>query len=260
MEGRFDASIFRPVYQRNNKRGGLKNLRCFPSCSEEHRVRGFCGRSVVVTFRSSAAAAVSSSSSSPSDSPPSPEKLRCFVEFEEDFVDPYKYPNIVDLEFLQSKLRTKVNPTNPSIEGTLRLGMSANTIVFEFNQERRGWHYGWVSNKHVCETKHRLVCRLYEEIAPNTFKLLSSCMSPEFVLFCRRRRRYQIEPTAKVISSSSTKRRKSKGVQDAELATTVMRIETARDESDATLALLSLVSSTGSSSASSSASSSPCVH
>ena len=40
--------IFSTRYQRNNKRGGIKNMRCFPTCGDLHRERGFCGRSVGV--------------------------------------------------------------------------------------------------------------------------------------------------------------------------------------------------------------------
>ncbi len=36
------------MYQRNNKRTGLKNVRCFPHCSEPHIEKGFCGRPVVL--------------------------------------------------------------------------------------------------------------------------------------------------------------------------------------------------------------------
>ena len=51
--GRFQDEMFRPRYQRNNKRGGLKNLRCFPTCAEVHKERGFCGRPVVVEIKHS---------------------------------------------------------------------------------------------------------------------------------------------------------------------------------------------------------------
>ena len=41
---------FASRYQRNNKRSGIKNLRCFPRCSYPHRSQGFCGQPVVVRF------------------------------------------------------------------------------------------------------------------------------------------------------------------------------------------------------------------
>ena len=46
-----DASSFQPCdpgYQRNNKRSGQKNLRCFPSCNPKgHNSHQYCGRPVI---------------------------------------------------------------------------------------------------------------------------------------------------------------------------------------------------------------------
>lgn len=236
LEGRFDASIFRGLYQRNNKRGGLKNLRCFPSCSTEHRVRGFCGRSVVVTFRRSENAMGSWDP---------PNQYRAFVEFEEEPFEDRRPPRI-PVEEMETLLRTKAKPTNPVIEGK-HCFTKDNITVYEFNQERRGWHYSWGSNKHKCDTRHRLLCRLYE-VQGNMLVLRARCASPDFVLFCRRRRRFTLEPSATAIapmSSSLTpkdansKRQRrtpnqSKFVQEIELLTTVHRIESMRDKEAST--------------------------
>ena len=35
---------FKESYQRNNKRGGHKNMRCFPHCGDNHTNNSFCGR------------------------------------------------------------------------------------------------------------------------------------------------------------------------------------------------------------------------
>merc|ERR1712166_802529 len=44
-----------PSYVRNNKRGGLKNLRCFPRCLDKgHNRNGFCGRPLNVELQISA--------------------------------------------------------------------------------------------------------------------------------------------------------------------------------------------------------------
>ena len=38
---------FKPSYLRNNRRGGQKNIRCFPTCSADgHKSAGFCGQAV----------------------------------------------------------------------------------------------------------------------------------------------------------------------------------------------------------------------
>jgi len=43
----FTACHFSQHYQRNNRGGGLKNIKCFPSCrTEGHRESSFCGNAV----------------------------------------------------------------------------------------------------------------------------------------------------------------------------------------------------------------------
>ena len=47
-------SLCRSHYLRNNKRGGLKNLRCFPECLPNgHHPRGFCGHTLSVECEAS---------------------------------------------------------------------------------------------------------------------------------------------------------------------------------------------------------------
>jgi hypothetical protein len=42
-------TLCKTAYVRNNKRGGLKNLRCFPHClSSSHNPLGFCGSSIYI--------------------------------------------------------------------------------------------------------------------------------------------------------------------------------------------------------------------
>ncbi len=38
---------FQLCYRRNNKAGGVKNVRCFPQCSPVHSPQGFCGQPVI---------------------------------------------------------------------------------------------------------------------------------------------------------------------------------------------------------------------
>lgn len=114
---------------------------------------------------------------------------------------------------LEGLERNKDKPTQPWVKGE-KLGRSLlyawrqtattrviilaldekstqESSVFEFNKERRGWHYGWASNKHTCNSEHCLQCYVLEETAePNVFILRAICQSPSFMLFCRRRRRF----------------------------------------------------------------------
>ena len=168
-----DVHKFQKVYQRNNKKGGLKNLRCFPSCSHVHRLKGFCGRPVMVSF--------------PLVLKPC-SLYHTFMEFvEED--QPASFPSTLHVDDARKLVRTKTEATLPWIEGKWK-----EHTTFEFNAELRGWHYSWESNKHKCDTKHHLVCALYEEKSRGELVLCATCASPSFVLFCRRRKRFVLEP------------------------------------------------------------------
>mmetsp|Transcript_14921 Transcript_14921/g.28989 ORF Transcript_14921/g.28989 Transcript_14921/m.28989 type:complete len:655 (-) Transcript_14921:150-2114(-) len=221
VSGEF-TSKFSKRYQRNNKRGGLKNLRCFPSCSETHKDRGFCGGSVLAQLQTSL----------------SPNILReavCFVRFArygdsaledgslDDGGDPSVSPRLTHMAqqavrrgdiLPQSKIfqlqRTKANRTKPWITGDLvqaprastQNGQTIQTATFEFNRMRWGWHYGWVSNKHACDSEHileALVFLPYPNPTPNAYAssmsqsepryiCVATFSSPSFVLFCRRRK------------------------------------------------------------------------
>ena len=47
------TSLCRGHYLRNNKRGGLKNMRCFPECLQAgHHSKGFCGHRVTAVCNS----------------------------------------------------------------------------------------------------------------------------------------------------------------------------------------------------------------
>lgn len=101
----------------------------------------------------------------------------------------------VPLKQLQDKIRTKSEPTNAWIQGVSQfVHLDKSKMWFEFNAELKGWHYSWESNKHKCDTKHQLVCMLYVREGEEMV-LVSTCASPEFILFCRRRKRFVLEPS-----------------------------------------------------------------
>mmetsp|Transcript_6703 Transcript_6703/g.10588 ORF Transcript_6703/g.10588 Transcript_6703/m.10588 type:complete len:239 (+) Transcript_6703:395-1111(+) len=181
----FLDTVFQENYQRNNKRGGLKNLRCFPSCGSFHRERGFCGRSVVIKV----------------DIPDSSEELHAFAEFLPQDAQPrFEQGSSFDKETIIALTRSTENPlaplmaADPVVDGQLKLRPN----VFEFNRRRKGWHYGWTGNKHSCNTKHSM--RLYIFSAtPDSFICQEVSSSPYFVVYCRRRRRFTKEPSAPVM-------------------------------------------------------------
>lgn len=194
-DGNFYNSQFCTRYQRNNKKYSLKNLRCFPSCSSVHKEKGFCG--TPVKFK------VNTNDSSSS--------IFCFAEFLS-FED--KIPSGCTTETCQplqikigsklslssaiSRCRTKKNPGNPWLIGTEE---TKDSLIFNFNKAKRGWHYGWQSNKHTCDTLHCFRVYIFSrqvnirtgESSSSSSNLICQNIfdSSKFMLFCRRRRRYK---------------------------------------------------------------------
>lgn len=205
LQARFLETNFATRYQRNNKKNSLKNLRCFPSCTTlEHREKGFCGRSVVIEVINL-----------------EPNKnYYSFAEFM-NFEDTVPRGSLsegceplfisvgdnITLNQALQRCRTKINPGLPWLPGIE--GIDGNRGLFEFNKDRRGWHYGWQSNKHTCDTLHCFRIYLFSQAkvcqqAPNqNYPSQNSLIcehildSSKFMLFCRRRRRfYTTTPSA----------------------------------------------------------------
>lgn len=193
-----DVAIFSPRFQRNNKKGGLKNLRCFPTCSAMHRERGFCGRMVVVGI-----------------APPSPgpgyQMFGEFVSFAPAVTGSAR-PTVqqqalhlaigekVNAKELMALVRDKANPTKPWMEADK---LDANR--FAFNRDKKGWHYGWASNKHTCNASHVLQAYLFEPVGGDVLQVRGIYQSPHFTLFCRRRRRFAMVPSAPIAPPNAKK-------------------------------------------------------
>ena len=208
LRGSFETKIFKGRYQRNNKRGGLKNLRCFPSCGFRHKESGFCGRSVEVEVDHPSGLSTSG--------------FRMWVEFVRRNDSPSFAPGErVPLQRLQQMERSKEEPIKPLVRGERLDEKCTDTVsAFEFNKERRGWHYGWASNKHTCNAEHALQCYVFQPTAdPSQLLCRLVFQSPTFMLFCRRRRRFTIQPTAPISKPGSSKK-SSKAQQAAAPAST----------------------------------------
>lgn len=179
-----DTTVFRSKYQRNNKRGGLKNLRCFPTCGDTHKARGFCGRPIRVTV-----------SAKESEGAFDASKLLCVGEFAQaDARGRFTVGKHVAAAVVKQLQRTPATPFKPLIFGERVEG--ASPVCFEFNKKRKGWHYGWSSNKHSCNTEHCFRVYALEQVGIETFSVVGIVSSPPFVLYCRRRRRFHIEPSS----------------------------------------------------------------
>merc|ERR1712195_65873 len=120
------------AYIRNNKRGGLKNLRCFPKClTKGHNRNGFCGRPVKVELQISVSA------------------------FTRSQFETYEAIDIM------KQTKTKEDNSRPlykSIPTTVSSSSSSSTGggrgVIEFNFNPTSWHYGWRRSKHMKDSAH----------------------------------------------------------------------------------------------------------
>ncbi|ETV64560.1 hypothetical protein H257_18564 [Aphanomyces astaci] len=189
FEIHFTASNFRPQYQRNNKKGGLKNLRCFPNCcSGTHATTGFCGGSVLVGVR--------------------PEHVRgrrqlaiyaefcCVVDGH-----PQGHAALHDT-FTQAQIHhlsnKDANIHAPWYTGDVLQGSHDEGYIYSINTFKRGWHYGWTSNRHTSVTQHVLCVYAFElqddTLSSNNAHWTCICASPspQFQLYCRRRAKARV--------------------------------------------------------------------
>ncbi|KAG9400108.1 hypothetical protein AC1031_011018 [Aphanomyces cochlioides] len=179
FEIHFTASNFRPQYQRNNKKGGLKNLRCFPNCCNGvHASSGFCGGSVVVGVRAEHVRGRN--------------QLAIFAEFCS-FVDgvPQGHAAMHDvftMEKIQALSNKDIDVHAPWYTGDVLQGSHDEGYIYSINTFKRGWHYGWTSNRHTSVTQH-VLCVYAFELDPATGLWHCICVapSPPFQLYCRRR-------------------------------------------------------------------------
>ena len=148
-------SLCRDQYLRNNKRGGLKNLRCFPECLPSgHNPSGFCGHQVNVIARSKdplpESAMIVARFSVEDDDLPSDDSLTL------------KPNGKIVKQQLVSRTRSRKFPLKEFF-GATRVGASVATVAGAERQHETtfvlkptSWHYGWRSSKHTKNQKHRL--------------------------------------------------------------------------------------------------------
>ena len=139
-----------PRYQRNNKTGGQKHLRCFPQCSGGmHNQTGFCGDSVKIKVENCI---------------PGVDYIAVgvFALYHDvnrldanDSSDGAGLPHTLTDVTLEAQLNSVDQPLKPwfcAIEVKRERGGS--TILYDFNNARRGWHYGWFSTKTTKDYNH----------------------------------------------------------------------------------------------------------
>ncbi|KAG3090225.1 hypothetical protein PI125_g17769 [Phytophthora idaei] len=150
-----DFQLFRPRYQRNNKKGGQKNLRCFPCCRNgRHVSSGFCGDSIRVHVAVSRVTESGGVKICPIQTTrPAVLAFARFLNLEGTFDHTVSGPEVFPGQTIEKTdvlawVRDKQHPMNPLFPGILRgaaMETSSQSAIFEFNAECKAWHYGWTA-------------------------------------------------------------------------------------------------------------------
>jgi len=189
---------FKPSYLRNNRRGGQKNIRCFPTCSADgHKSAGFCGQAVSLVVSTDEASSTKAkdlvavaefvqlkelapkkTKSGKKPKSTAETKVELSVEI----------GTSVPRAYLDDNVRVKKDPLRRFILGNKVQGDLVNTAgandhaaTYEFLPTC--WHYSWRSNKHSTNKQHCLRVYLLEKIADDTMKCVDVYDSPSFSLF-----------------------------------------------------------------------------
>lgn len=148
--------LFQTRYQRNNKKGGQKNLRCFPSCRNgRHVSSGFCGDSIRVHVGVSRVTESGGVKFCPIQQSNQPIVLTFarFINLDGAFDQTVSGPDVfpgqtIDKTEVLAWVRDKEHPMNPLFPGILRgaaMETASQSAIFEFNSECKAWHYGWTA-------------------------------------------------------------------------------------------------------------------
>lgn len=184
------GTAWMPKYQRNNKSKGAKNLRCFPHCAKIGHQQSFCGRSIKVIFQYSKGTIQNNNN-----------ELLAVAEFALENFSTRPAGIKLSLKDINQHGEEASNPLS-HIEGIQVRGpeieqynQSDNhgAIMFEFNKTLKGWHYGFLGSKKTRDWFHNFrVYVLQKTNEKNSkdevlYKILGSCISPQFQMYCRRR-------------------------------------------------------------------------
>lgn len=176
------------AYQRNNKGGGLKNLRCFPHCKSQHVERGYCGAPVLLELKEKALHLVS-------------KRLLLAVaafrpvELISELDSPSKDPNVASLETSQKFVVGSKVDVNQLLRYQ-KMQSKPRQLFFgefhgdeiEFNALNKGWNYSWHGTKHTSKTKHCLTVYLFKR-EDGVATCIETFDSPRFTVFSRKKRK-----------------------------------------------------------------------
>ncbi|KAH9248356.1 hypothetical protein BASA81_014030 [Batrachochytrium salamandrivorans] len=181
--GEFVTS-FAPSYMRNHKAINVKNLRCFPSCSnEQHFDTGFCGNRVVASYFTLNTLAL-----------PRPEMLECYAEFQvASTEDRFRVSQVVHEHALGELIKGEVSEGPPATPASVVAGtgdINPRTGRITFSRDMKGWHYGWMAGRSHHQTLHEMCIYLLERNGTGGDDSLTVVLvmhSPAFQITSRKR-------------------------------------------------------------------------
>ena len=195
---------FKPSYLRNNRRGGQKNIRCFPACSHDgHKCAGFCGQAVKLDVTSTNTTSnivavaefvqlqtnVPQTKTTAGTKKAAKKKATKKANAGTPQVLPIKVGTTVPLQYLHENVRIKKDPLRRFINGNKvheDIVLKSNTSSFAYEFLPTCWHYSWRSNKHSTNKQHCLRVYLFqqqEEAMDTMMKCIDVFDSPSFSLF-----------------------------------------------------------------------------
>jgi hypothetical protein len=190
MEARFEVPAngdFESKYQRNNKKGGIKNLRCFPQCSNiEHRKGAPCTGPVVVSVKVKL--------SNPKNPLVAFARFRLYKPsadetFESDLMH-YRLGGDYSITEIGLHIRSRAHQLGREFPGEVRADISkSGTVRAKVEFKARGWHYGWTGGRYKTDQKHYIEVNFFEDLrdGSNTLRHIGVLESTTFGVFSSRR-------------------------------------------------------------------------
>ncbi|CAK9113502.1 Uncharacterized protein SCF082_LOCUS52609, partial [Durusdinium trenchii] len=203
-----NGTTWKLAYQRNNKSKGQKNLRCFPNCCLGFGHQdGFCGQSITVHCELD-----------PKELDTS--KVMAVGEFAVETSAGHANGALIPLSCVNNhgtemdakssktyieglRVQSKSIMSAQALGGTASLaqpsssGQSGTMLQYEFNRNLKGWHYGFLGSKKTRNLYHVFRAFLVEKTEKKAngeplFRVLASCRSPPWQMYCRRRKNNQL--------------------------------------------------------------------
>jgi len=118
--------------------------------------------------------------------------------------------------------RDSITVTKPFVRGDI-ISKDNKECVVEFNKKLKGWHYGWAANKHSCNAQHCFQLYVFEKLNETDMKCVITHQSPHFMVFCRRRKRFQVVPSAPIAPINLARRKLPHTMSDSNIIVKPMK-------------------------------------